>query len=218
MTPKSSGAGLRADALRNRDALLAAARRVFADLGLDAPLEAVAREAGVGRATLYRRFPTREALLRSLLDDNLEMLALVARDAHDPARAYLAILAACVELLRRDQGFFDMLACRPPAEPLAHDLEQRFVAVVEQPLREAQAAGVVRGDLRADDTLLIVQLLGTAARPSAARRHPARNARAVALVLEAILTSPGRYDLRKSRSVTAVFERAVRGGDARRGR
>jgi AcrR family transcriptional regulator len=63
---------LRRDAQRNRDAIIEAARQLFCDHGLEAPLEQIARQAGVGIATLYRRFPSRAALLDAVLTDNLQ--------------------------------------------------------------------------------------------------------------------------------------------------
>ena len=75
-TPKR----LRADAQRNRDALLATARAVFARLGTDVPLEVVAQEAGVGRGTLYRHFPSREHMLAAIMRDNAAVLEGKARE------------------------------------------------------------------------------------------------------------------------------------------
>src|SRR5207244_4482440 len=77
----SRRAGLRADARRNREQLLAAARDVFVEHGADAPLDEVARRAGVGIATLYRRFPDRESLMRGLALDILGRAAHEARPA-----------------------------------------------------------------------------------------------------------------------------------------
>src|SRR5207244_6832248 len=77
----SRRAGLRADARRNREQLLAAARDVFVEQGADAPLDEIARRAGVGIATLYRRFPDRAALLRAVALDVL------ARAAHEAGTA-----------------------------------------------------------------------------------------------------------------------------------
>src|SRR5690349_22997089 len=90
--PSTSRGRLRADALRNRQHLLAAARDVFVELGADAPLEEVARRAGVGIATLYRRFPDRQTLQRAVA---LDVLARVAQEAdralaEEPA-AFLAL-------------------------------------------------------------------------------------------------------------------------------
>src|SRR5947209_18997467 len=70
--------GLRADARRNREHVLAAAREVFVEQGADAPLDEIARRAGVGIATLYRRFPEREALIRAVV---LDVLAGIAEQA-----------------------------------------------------------------------------------------------------------------------------------------
>src|SRR6201985_191218 len=81
---------MRADAQRNHDAILAAARAVFAQAGTDAPMEDVARAAGVGKGTLYRRFPTREHLVAAILQervDELDASAQRALDAPDMWRA-----------------------------------------------------------------------------------------------------------------------------------
>src|SRR5579863_2702696 len=72
---------LRADALRNRQHVLAAARDVFVELGPDAPLDEVARRAGVGIATLYRRFPDRESLQRAVALDVLDQAGAAAAQA-----------------------------------------------------------------------------------------------------------------------------------------
>src|SRR5271156_6520702 len=74
---------MRADAQRNHDAVLAAAKAVFAQAGIDAPMEDVARAAGVGKGTLYRRFPTREHLFASILQDRVNELDASAQRALD---------------------------------------------------------------------------------------------------------------------------------------
>src|SRR3978361_1655002 len=104
--------GLRADAARNRDAIVAAARTVFAEQGLGAPLDEIARRAGVGNATLYRRFPTREELVQAaLLAPMAEYLAAAEEGLADPDpwagfRDYL--LRLC-QLQARDRGLADLL-------------------------------------------------------------------------------------------------------------
>src|ERR1700746_2384074 len=72
---------MRADARRNHDAILAAAKSVFAQAGTDAPMEDVARAAGVGKGTLYRRFPTREHLFAAILQDRVDELEASAQRA-----------------------------------------------------------------------------------------------------------------------------------------
>ena len=81
----------RADAQRNHDAVLAAAKTVFAQAGTDAPMEDVARAAGVGKGTLYRRFPTREHLFAAILQDRVDKLDASAQRALDAADAWRAL-------------------------------------------------------------------------------------------------------------------------------
>jgi AcrR family transcriptional regulator len=82
---------MRADARRNHDAILAAARTVFARAGTDAPMEDVARAAGVGKGTLYRRFPTREHLFAAILQDRVDELSASAERALDAPDAWRAL-------------------------------------------------------------------------------------------------------------------------------
>ena len=86
-TPKA----LRADAQRNYDALLAAGESVFARFGVDAPFEDVAREAGVGRGTLYRHFPTRDHLLVAILQERVDLLDAKARELVHAPDAFQAL-------------------------------------------------------------------------------------------------------------------------------
>src|SRR3954467_6750506 len=79
---------LRADAQRNYDALLAAGKSVFARFGVDAPFEDVAREAGVGRGTLYRHFPTREHLFVAILQERVDFLDAKAMELLDAPDAW----------------------------------------------------------------------------------------------------------------------------------
>src|SRR5260370_31162328 len=82
---------MRADAQRNHDAVLAAAKAVFAQAGTDAPMEDVARAAGVGKGTLYRRFPTREHLFAAILQDTVDELDASAQRAVDAPDAWSAL-------------------------------------------------------------------------------------------------------------------------------
>src|SRR6201990_1022499 len=87
----SSAKARRADALRNYDALLAAGKSVFARLGVDAPFEDVAREAGVGRGSLYRHFPTRDHLFVAILQERVDFLDAKARELLDAPDAWQAL-------------------------------------------------------------------------------------------------------------------------------
>jgi len=82
---------LRADAQRNYDALVAAGKSVFARFGVDAPFEDVAREAGVGRGSLYRHFPTRDHLIVAILQDRVDLLDAKARELLDAPDAWQAL-------------------------------------------------------------------------------------------------------------------------------
>ncbi len=193
MTPRT----IRADARRNRDAMLIAARRVFASDGLDAPLEAVARAAGVSRATQHRHFPTRESLVRAIFDDRLDALARIAADAPDPADAYLETLLATVTMLECDRGFVDLFNRRGVAEDIRRDLSARYLAILAEPLAFARAAGRVRADLELEDSIMVIDMLGAAAGVGRTDRPQRRGARAIGLVLEAIGPEGGRRPLRE---------------------
>src|SRR5438552_10199141 len=145
----SRRAGLRADARRNREQLLAAARDVFVELGADAPLDEVARRAGVGIATLYRRFPDRVALQRAVALDVMAQAADAARRAEaEESDAWLA-------LGRYMHGALGLrISAVMPAllGSISFDADE-FVAAREAataPVLRIIAAGQAAGQLRAD--------------------------------------------------------------------
>ena len=145
----------RADARRNFDALLAAAREVFAEGGTDASLEEIARRAGVGIGTLYRNFPTRQDLFETVYVDEVEALARVAEELTDldPWDAlvvwlrrfvgYATTKRAIYEALNRDSTMF--ASCR----------EIMYGAGVPL-LQRAQGAGKARTDVTFEDVLRLV--------------------------------------------------------------
>src|SRR5215210_6547440 len=114
------GRALRADAERNRERILAAARDVFAERGLDAPLEAIARRAGVGQATLYRRFATRQDLLVAAFGPKLvaytEAIERALKDP-DPWRGFCGYITAIAGMQRGDRGFREILTRAFPGAP-----------------------------------------------------------------------------------------------------
>ena len=104
---------LRADAARNRDAIVAVARDVFAEQGLAAPLETIAARAGVGIATLYRRFPTREKLVAAALTEKVAEYAEAAEQAlavADPWVGFAGFVQRICELQAGDRGLSDLLS------------------------------------------------------------------------------------------------------------
>ncbi|MEK8142820.1 helix-turn-helix domain-containing protein [Streptomyces sp. M10(2022)] len=119
-------ADLRADARRNRGRVLKAAREVFAAQGVDAPVSTVARRAGVGVATLYRRFPTRSALLAAAFDDQLIECATVFEEAladPNPGHGLYVLLETACTTLVTDRGFDTVFMTGFP-EVLDYDRER----------------------------------------------------------------------------------------------
>lgn len=151
---------MRADGRRNREALVTAAAKVFAEAGPDAPLDDVARRAGVGNATLYRHFPTRRALLAAVYADELEALrdyAELLREQESPADALHAWLRAVTTQLAHTRD----LALAADGEWYASAR-----ATASGLLTAAQRAGAVRPDLTAADLLALIRGVAlTAASP-----------------------------------------------------
>src|SRR3954471_21357482 len=98
---------LRRDALENREGILEAARSTFAELGIDASVEQIAARAGVGIGTLYRRFPTKDALIDAIFQEHLELMAAAAEEAAQAGDAWeglLGYLTYVVERQAEDRG------------------------------------------------------------------------------------------------------------------
>jgi AcrR family transcriptional regulator len=158
---------LRADAARNRARILEAARAAFAEGGLDVGVEEIARRAGVGKGTLYRRFPTKESLVLAIFDDrlaDLERFAAAAAEEPDAWEALAGFLADAARLQADNQGFFEVVAAQGGGV-LTPELRGRFLAVLAAPLRRAQEAHCVREDLVPADVTLLVRMLGATTRP-----------------------------------------------------
>jgi AcrR family transcriptional regulator len=161
MSPVSQSDGvrpLRADARRNRDALLAAAAAVFAESGADAPLDDVARRAGVGNATLYRHFPTRRELLVAVYADEVDALCVRGRallESRRPADAlfdWLAAFAAHVAAKRE-------LAAAVPDDSARSALFDGWHAAMHEIaaalLTRAEQSGEIAADVAAADLLAL---------------------------------------------------------------
>lgn len=152
------GQGLRADARRNRDNILKVATRRFASHGVSTSLEEIAKEAGVGAGTLYRHFPSREALLAAALQESqarLLALSAVAREIADADAALAAWLEALQTYLRTFNGLPDpvLAAVREEASPLSLSCD-RLVAITGEFLFRAQREGQARASVTANDLFL----------------------------------------------------------------
>jgi AcrR family transcriptional regulator len=146
---------LRADARRNLDRILAAAREVFAEQGIDAPMTEVARRAGVGHGTLYRRFPTREQLMLTMLEQRLEELvdAAEAAEAEEDAwRALVGVIERLGEMHTADRSVVESIECRAVhATPRLMALKVSLLDALGRLLGRAQQAGQARPDLEPSD-------------------------------------------------------------------
>ena len=148
----------RADALRNRERVLEAAKTVFSAGGPEASLEAVARQAGVGIGTLYRHFPTREALFEAVYRREVEHLAELAEQLKAeaaPAEALRRWLRSNVEFIATKKGMARALALvtHKPPDLVAYS-SNRLTKAVGALLDRAVAAGEIRADISPEDLLL----------------------------------------------------------------
>jgi AcrR family transcriptional regulator len=147
----------RSDALRNRELLLAAAKAVFSAGGPDASLEAVARRADVGIGTLYRHFPTREALYEAVYRHEVEQLGELAEELKSeasPVEALRRWLRSNVEFVATKKGMSAALAlaAQTNSELMAFSYD-RLTKAVGALLDRAVAAGDIRGDVGPEDLL-----------------------------------------------------------------
>ena len=163
---------LRADARRNRERIVAAARIAFEESGVDAQMEDVARRAGLGVGTLYRHFPTKEALIGELLAEKFRLLLEGAREAleiEDPWEAFAGTLRRNAELMAADAAVQDVLSRSEAdwsyAEAPRRELHSTFAITVERGKR----AGVIRSDFTIDDVPML--MCGLSSTMSAAGRE-----------------------------------------------
>jgi AcrR family transcriptional regulator len=183
---------LRRDAARNRQRVLKAASEVFTERGLDVSLDEVARHAGVGVGTVYRRFPTKEDLVEALFVDRIEAVAALAEDAAeapDPWSGLVHFMEQAAEMLAGDSGLRQLLMFATYGGDRVWYARQRNAPVVTKLVERVQAAGQLRSDVQPTDIPFILFMLADAAqfargvRPEIWRRY-------LTLVLDGL--RPGR--------------------------
>lgn len=183
---------LRKDAERNRLLILSAARTVFAQRGLEASLDEVAREAGLGVGTLYRRFPNREALIEALFADGIDTISRLIDQCLAEPRAWdglRAFMASMVELQCGDKGLRDVMLSRRAPAPDEDLLRMRIQPALEALVERAQQQGDLREDLTSTDVgVLEIALLGAAEFTAAAAPEIWR--RYLAIMLEGMRARP----------------------------
>ncbi len=179
---------LRADAARNAERILRAARAVYGELGPDAPIEAVARRAGVGERTLYRRFPAKADLVRAALDqgiaEDLTPAIEAARRVNDPLRGLNQLIEAAIGLGARERH---LLTAAHRAGSLTADISDSLDQALHELVGRGQQAGLVRADLVADDLPRLIAMLYAVLPTMDSDSDGWR--RYVALILDAISTT-----------------------------
>lgn len=175
MTPPTTTAprprAPRADAQRNRVKVLDAARAQFTRRGLDAQIDEIARQAGVGVGTVYRHFPTKEDLLQALADVRFEGLAEAAREAlevADPWDGFVQFMTYSARVMASDRALSEAMdqlpgLCRSSAERV------QMRALTTEIVERAQASGDLRRDLVPEDIPALVCGLGRAVRTEVER-------------------------------------------------
>ncbi len=152
-TPRNRGP---AAAAANRAAILAAARRLFADHGYRVPLNAIAKEAGVGQAVLYRHFPRRLDLAYTVFADNFAELEALAAATPGP-ETFLVLWRSIVDDLMESTAFIEMVLDARDDLPARIDAA-RLERLMADPLARAQAAGLVDPDWTTTDVLLLLHM------------------------------------------------------------
>jgi AcrR family transcriptional regulator len=161
----------RADARRNRAKVLLAARKLFAEQGLDAQIDEIAREAGVGVGTVYRHFPTKEDLLQALADERFAGLAGAARAAlevEDPWQAFAEFMTYAARAVVEDRALSEAMDQLPSLCATAAERVD-MLALTSNLVERAQASGSLRADLVAEDVPALICGLGRMVRSDAGR-------------------------------------------------
>jgi AcrR family transcriptional regulator len=175
---------LRADARRNREKVLRAAREAFAAAGFGAPLDEIAARAGVGPGTVYRHFPTKEALFEAVVATRMEDLVVAARaaaDADDAGEAFFSYLARIKEESAAKRDMPDAIAISGPLQEAVHS----GLALL---LRRAQQAGAVRDDITTPDLITAFKAAVAAFRETSA--PPATRERVFTIIADGLRPPP----------------------------
>lgn len=175
----------RRDAVRNRARLIEAAAHAFREDGLGASVNAIAERAGVNVATLYRHFPTKDALIVAVLETVLEPLV-AARDralaTGDPAEALRTFFREAVRLPDENRGLVDALGRYPKASEVRQQLREPAIEIVTPLVERLHRDGQLRRDFDALDLLVALHMLVGAAEG----REPERNDRYAEMILRGL--------------------------------
>jgi AcrR family transcriptional regulator len=186
---------LRADARRNRARVLEAAEAVFTAKGTGASTEEIARRAGVGIGTVFRHFPTKEALLEAVFVARIARFAEQAgalAATHDPQTALFAVLTLSAELGATKRAIADALtAAGVDVDPLTSLAGKTLVQTLDELLAKAQQVDAVRDDVRVGD--LIALLVGISRAVEHAGGDPEARQRLLAVLLDGLRSSRSQH-------------------------
>ena len=157
---------LRADAERNRQRILDAARDLFAERGVDVSVEDIAAAAGVGIGTFYRRFPDRESLVEAVFLTKFDRILQAARDAHeieDPWDAFKFYVLTVARMHARDRGLKDVLLSTDRGRERATEFRAAIQPLAAHLVERAQAAGALREDFSPYDVPMLNQAVSAIA-------------------------------------------------------
>lgn len=150
---------LRADAARNRQAIICAARVIYGQRGLDTPFDEIARAAGVGNATLYRHFPTRCALVSAVFAESLRQVIAAARSAlaePDPWDGFAGYVRLLGGLQATDRALADLLTVGVRAAPEMEALRSQAYREFARLAKRARQSGALRPDFKPQDIVLLL--------------------------------------------------------------
>lgn len=191
----------RRDARRNWDLLVAAAREVFAEQGLEAPLDVIARRAGVGNATLYRNFPTRAALVDAAFHDLLTGTMTAGEEARTAPDAWVALnhyLQAVFVTLAADRGTNDLMTTHLQGIEALRSVHAHNRETMDILLSRGRDQGTVRADATTEDVLFALAALGRAVpalTTATAATTPDAWRRPLSLFLDGLRASPATRPL-----------------------
>jgi len=155
--------GLRSDAVRNRERLVASARELVASDGVDVPVEEIVRHAGLGMGTLYRHFRTKEDLLDAVLEDAFGEIVGLAEEAAASEDAWTGLVRFFEEALALhavNRGLKDVLATRDRGRERAEAMRARIRALLRRTIERAQQQGALRADFAVEDVPFVIWTAG----------------------------------------------------------
>jgi AcrR family transcriptional regulator len=157
---------LRADAQRNRERIIAAALEVFAEQGLEASTAEIAKHAGVGEATLFRRFPTKDDLILAIVETQMDRMIEIATDCledPDPGAGFERFLYEVIERSVGDRGVLEGAKAECTVNAGLEDRRRAILGLMSSLVKRAQEAGAIRADLSGTDVGLLINAASSAA-------------------------------------------------------